>query len=156
VNHVCKELFSNQYWTEFFFFCKLIGKYRISILTGYRIVGDWIRPDIGYQIQFYANNQCGFAWYQLYFEDLTQFSRYGASERYWYWIMMSIWYHLYSQGKFKWIINWNKNIPIDYDWVCLVIDELLASTLFMNLRSTIFQWLHWPEKKTWKLIAKRI
>jgi len=41
-------------------------------------------------------------------------------------------------GVFK-IVNWNKNILVNYDWVCLIIDELLASTLFMNLRSTIFQ-----------------
>jgi len=40
-------------------------------------------------------------------------------------------------GKFK-IVNWNKNIIFNYDWVCLVIDGLLASMLFMNLTSTIF------------------
>jgi len=47
----------------------------------YRIVGDQI-PDIGYQIQFYAKNQCDFVLSQLCFEDLKQSSHYGASERY--------------------------------------------------------------------------
>jgi len=41
-------------------------------------------------------------------------------------------------GKFT-IFNLNKNILVNYHWVCLVIDELLALTLFMNLTSTIFQ-----------------
>jgi len=67
-----------------------LGMYRIAILTGYRILPDSWRPDsagyqipdIGYQIQFYANNQCGFVLSQICFEDLKQFCRYGASERY--------------------------------------------------------------------------
>jgi len=29
----------------------ILGMYRIAILTGYRIVGDRIRPDTGYRIQ---------------------------------------------------------------------------------------------------------
>jgi len=50
-----------------------LGKNRIAILTGYRIlriVGDRIWPGTGYQIQFYANNQFGFVLSQLCFEDL--------------------------------------------------------------------------------------
>jgi len=43
-------------------------------------------------------------------------------------------------GKFK-IVNWNRNILVNYDWVCLVIDEMLASTLFINLTSTKFQFV---------------
>jgi len=41
-------------------------------------------------------------------------------------------------GKLK-IVIWNQNNLVNYDFICLVIDEVLASTLFMNLRSTIFQ-----------------
>jgi len=44
--------------------------------AGYRI------SDTRYQIQFYANNQCGFVLSQICFKDLKQFCRYGASERY--------------------------------------------------------------------------
>jgi len=42
---------------------------------------------------------------------------------------------IYIQGGKIKIVNWNKNILVNYDWVCLVIVDLLASTVFMNLRS---------------------
>jgi len=94
---------------------------------------------IGYQIQFYTNNQCDFVLSQLCFDDLKQFCCYGASERYLYWIMMLLFVIICIPGGTFKIVNWHKNILVNYDRVCLVIDKLLASTLFMNLTSTIFQ-----------------